>query len=215
MPKEDAMAESTVVLKQRDNRGFNLQIKLVDGRELQVLTNNKKAEKSYSIDILSLQDKSKRTLFIAWKWLMASIGWLLIMLLALKFLPLFLQENRNLYLALVLVIGLTGSLYSFILFLIRTELQQIFYSRNGHVPIIILKVGKPSKQKFTYFINAVEARVKKFRKHMNLDEEKQLTGEMKMLRRLSDDGIISKVNYEKAKAKLFSGFDSNFINRDA
>ena len=29
-----------------------------------------------------------------------------------------------------------------------------------------------------------------------------------MLRRLSDDGVISKKDYENAKGKLFSGFDS-------
>lgn len=48
---------------------------------------------------------------------------------------------------------------------------------------------------------------------MDVAEDKQLTGEMKMLRRLSDDGIISKKDYEKAKTKLFSGFDSNFVSR--
>lgn len=48
---------------------------------------------------------------------------------------------------------------------------------------------------------------------MNVPEDRQLTGEMKMLRRLSDDNVISKADYEKAKAKLFTGFDSNFIKR--
>ena len=49
---------------------------------------------------------------------------------------------------------------------------------------------------------------------MNVPEDKQLTGEMKMLRRLSEEGVVSKADYEKAKAKLFSGFDSNFVNRN-
>ena len=43
---------------------------------------------------------------------------------------------------------------------------------------------------------------------MEIAEDKQLTGEIKMLRRLSDENIISKKAYESAKSKLFSGFDS-------
>ena len=61
------------------------------------------------------------------------------------------------------------------------------------------------------FITAIEKRIKKFRSHMDVSDEKQLTGEMKMLRRLSDAGVISKKDYEKAKAKLFSGFDSSSV----
>ena len=48
---------------------------------------------------------------------------------------------------------------------------------------------------------------------MDIDDEKQLTGEMKMLRRLSDQGVISKKDYENAKTKLFSGFDSTEVKR--
>ena len=209
------MAENEVVLKQRDTRGFNVQIKLVDGRELQVLSKGKNTEQAYSIDILSLKDKSERVLSIAWKWLFASICFTLVMLLALKYLPLYLESNRDLYLSSILVIGMIGSLFCFIKFLARTQRKQVFHSRNAHVPLIVLKVGKPSKKRFSYFIKTIEQRIKKFRKHMNLEEDKQLTGEMKMLRRLCDDGVISKANYETAKAKIFSGFDSNFVNRDS
>ena len=74
------MAENDLVLKQRNELGFDLQVKLIDGRELQVSTNGKKKKESYSIDILSLKDKSKKTLSIAWKWLISSIGFFLVML---------------------------------------------------------------------------------------------------------------------------------------
>ena len=81
------------------------------------------------------------------------------------------------------------------------------------MPIVILCVGKPSKKSFSSFIEKIEKRIKKFREHMALDTEKQLTGEMKMLRRLSEDGVISTRAYEDAKAKLFSGFDSSVVKR--
>lgn len=212
--KEDVMAENEVILRQRNSLGFDIQIKLLDGRELQVVSKGKKAKQTYSVDILSLQDKSKKMFFIAWKWLFAGVSFFLFTLLMLKVLPPYLSGNKNLYLGIILFAGILGGVLCFFQFWKHTSKKQIFYSRNAHIPIIELKVGKPSKEKFSAFINALEQRIKKFRAHMDLAEDKQLVGEMKMLRRLSDDGVISKKNYEAAKTKLFSGFDSQVINRD-
>ena len=205
------MAENEYVLKQRNVSGQNIQIKLVDGRELQIFSKGKKSEKSYSVDILSLQDESKKIILIAWKWLLYSIGFFLIMLLLLKILPGFLDADKNLYLGIVLAIGVIGSVASFTLFWKKTSKKQIFYSRNANVPIVILGAGNPSKKLLSDFVSNVEKRIKKFRSHMDIDDEKQLTGEMKMLRRLCDQGVISKKDYEKAKTKLFSGYDSTVV----
>jgi len=208
------MAENELVLKQRNKSGINVQIKLVGGRELQVFNKSKNAEQVYSIDVLSLQDKSKKILFIAWKWIIASFGFFLVMLLLLKIAPNYLDSNKNLFLGIILLVGTASSIFCFTRFWKNTSTKQIFYSRNAHVPIIILNAGNPSKETFSSFIDAVEKRIKKFRKHMNVSEDKQLTGEMKMLRRLCDNGIITKKSYEGAKAKLFSGFESNFTSRE-
>ena len=207
------MAENEHILKQRNVSGCNIQIKLVDGRELQVFSKGKKSEKSYSVDILSLQDESKKVVLIAWKWLLYSLGFFLLTLLLLKVLPDVLNTDKNLYLGIVLTIGMIGSLISLILFFKKTSKKQIFYSRNANVPIVILGAGNPSKKSLSVFVSGIEKRIKKFRSHMELDSEKQLTGEMKMLRRLSDEGVISKKDYENAKSKLFTGFDSSLIKR--
>ncbi|MCW8899776.1 MAG: hypothetical protein OQK95_03815 [Gammaproteobacteria bacterium] len=207
------MAGKEIVFKQRNALGLDILVKLIDGRELQVSNIGKKTNQTYSVDILSLQDKSKKIFSIAWKWLAASMSFLLVMLLLFKFLPTYLTEHKNLYLGVILLVGLLGSIYSFIQFWKNTSQKQVFYSRKAHVPIIILYAGKPSKKAFSLFIDSIEKRIKKFRNHMDIDDEKQLTGEMKMLRRLSDDGVISKKAYEKAKAKLFTGFDSSLVKR--
>lgn len=207
------MAENELVLKQRNSLGVDIHIKLVDGRELQVANKGKKTNLVYSVDILSLQDKSKKIFCIAWKWLISSISFLLLMLLLMKVLPAYLGDNKNLYLGVILLVGVLGGIFCFFQFWKYTSKKQIFYSRNAHVPIIILSAGKPSKKNFSYFIKRLEKRIKEFRNHMDVAEDKQLTGEVKMLRRLSDEGVISNHDYEKAKAKLFSGFDSNFVNR--
>ena len=142
------MAEKNVSLKQRNSLGFELQIKLVDGRELQVATKENKTKRSYSVDILSLQDKSKKVVFIAWKWLIMSLSFFIFTLLILKILPSYLNDNKNLYLGVILLAGILGGVLAFIQFWKRTSKKQIFYSRNAHVPIIELVVGKPTKNNF-------------------------------------------------------------------
>ena len=202
------MVENELILNQRGSLGFDTQIKLISGRELQVVSKRKKAEQRYSIDILSLQEKSKVVTLIAWKWLFSCATFFVFMLLMLKFLPSYLSENKNLYLGVILLVGILGCILSIIKFWKNTSRKVTFYSKNAHVPILKLDLGKPSKEVFSTFISALEKRIHQFQSHMELPDDKQLIGEMKMLRRLSDDSVISKKDYEMAKAKLFSGFDN-------
>lgn len=203
------MAGKEISLTQKDIDGTNVQIKLIEGRELQVVRSGKKLKHHYSIDILSLKDASKKTLSIAWKWLFFTIFILILTMLMVKILPQYIPEtsgkNNNVP-NIILMSGLLVTLFCFYKFLKLTGRKQILYSRNANIPIIALVVGKPSKKIFTDFMISLEIRIKQFRKHMNVPMDKQLTGEMKMLRRLADEGIIKKSQYEKAKSKLFSGF---------
>ena len=110
------MAENELVLKQRNSLGVDIQIKLVDGRELQVANKGKNTNLVYSVDILSLQDKSKKIFCIAWKWLISSISFLLLMLLLMKVLPAYLGDNKNLYLGVILLVGVLGGIFCFFQF---------------------------------------------------------------------------------------------------
>ena len=123
------MAENEVSLKQQDSQGIELHLKLVNGRELLVASKSKKVKQVYSVDIISLQDKSKKICCISWKWLFASISFFVLMLVLLKFLPVYLAENKNMYLAAVLLIGVLGVITSLSRFLKQTTYKQIFYSR--------------------------------------------------------------------------------------
>ena len=202
------MAENEVSLKQRGPQGIDIHIKLVNGRELLVASKNKKVKQVYSVDIISLQDKSKKILCVPWKWLIASISFFVLMLVLLKFLPVYLTGNKNIYLAVVLLIGVLGVMTCLRQFFKKTSNKQIFSSRKALVPIVILSVNKPNKKIFSSFVKEVEKYIEIAQEKHKICEEKQLAGEMKMLRRLSDETIISKKAYESAKNKLFSGFDS-------
>ncbi len=202
------MADEMPLIKQSGASGMEIQVRLFDGRELQYAARSGKSKQSYSIDILSLQDKSKNVYMIAWNWLAIAAATFLLMLGLLVILPPVLGENKNLVLGLILLVGTVVSIFSLIRFFKNTSRRCIFYTRKAAVPVISLYANKPSAKALQAFVDKVEQRIKKIRSHLNIDEDKQLTGEMKMLRRLSDSGVISKKDYEAARAVLLSGFGS-------
>ena len=50
----------------------------------------------------------------------------------------------------------------------------------------------------------IDAYLQKTRSEWNLKPEQQIAGEIRMLRRLATEGVISQKIYEEAKDKLFS-----------
>lgn len=208
------MAENEFSLKQRSPSGLDIDLNLLNGRELQIKTKGKKQNQVYSVDILSLHNESKNILFIAWKWLAISVSFFVSMLLLLKFLPPYLDVNKNMYLAIIMIVGILGGITCLVQFFKKSSNKQIFSSRNANVPIIVLSVNKPNKNNFLSFINTIEKHIINIQENNKLTEEKQLSGEMKMLRRLSAQAIISKNTYESAKNRLFNNFDSQVVNRN-
>lgn len=159
------MADSEFSLKQRNRLGIDVHFNLMNGRELQVVSEGKKLKQSYSVDIISLQDKSKKTLIIAWKWLAIGISFFAVMMLLLKLLPPYLDINKNIYLGSVIFVGILGCLTSLRQFLKKTSIKVVFSSRNALVPIITLSVNKPNKKSFSSFINTVELHIDKNQKN--------------------------------------------------
>ena len=208
------MSSTELVLQQVTSDDFVVNVQFVNEREIRVIRKNKRGrqkEQAYMIDALSLGEGSKRMMRWGWKWFVTAVVFMLITLLSLKFLPPLLGENKNLSLGLILFAGIFGVIGSLVMFWKKTSRRQVFHTLNGKVPIIELHVGRPSKKEFNEFVKAFETMIEDIRSKFQVDEDKLLTGEMRMLRRLSEEGIISSEQYEKAKKKLFSGFDNSAV----
>ena len=67
-----------------------------------------------------------------------------------------------------------------------------------------MAVGKPTKKEFDIFVKAIDNGIRTHREEMNVEPNKQLTGEIKTLRRLNEIGIISEPDYENSKSVLLS-----------
>ena len=195
---------STVTLVQNRVWRKNNRLTFVDNRTLRVDQENNNKTSSYRIDIIALRTKHHRNLSLSWPWLLASL--FLICLLFAEMQWQFIFPAGSLLATLgYIAIGVLA-LICFGLFLKFSHIKHVFRSRHAKVPLIEIWAGTPSRKAVNNFLKLMVERIEKAHNHMNLSEEQQLTGEIKMLRRLVDEKVLPQSIYEKAKEKLFKKF---------
>jgi hypothetical protein len=198
------MADDLIEIHQKWAPGFGVKIKLHKGRELHVEKKAKPHRTKYIIDLLALEDASKQKTVLGWKWFVAGIAAILLMIACLNFLPM-LNESM-LYLSAAYIVGLGSAAGCFFKAYKSTSRKQFFHSRNANVPLVELAINNPSKKIFNDFISKVEEHILSSRDGLKISMNNQLAGEMKMLRRLSEEGIVSTSVYKKAKAGLLKQY---------
>lgn len=198
------MANGLIEIHQKWAPGFGVKIKLLKGRELHVEKKAKPHRTKYIIDLLALEDASKQKIVLGWQWFVAGIITIVLMVGCLNYLPI-LNESM-LYLAATYIVGLGSGAGCFYKAYKSTSRKQFFHSRNANVPLIELAINNPSKKIFNDFISKVEEHILSSREGLNISMNNQLAGEMKMLRRLSEEGVVSASIYKKAKAGLLKQY---------
>jgi hypothetical protein len=68
--------------------------------------------------------------------------------------------------------------------------------------------NQPTRDEVNRFAEALEARIENLTEKHNLEVSTQLAGEMRMLRRLHQEGHLRRADYEAAKQTLLSRSDS-------
>ncbi len=196
------MAEDVFQILQDNVGGVNQQIQLVNGHELRIQRNGIRKEINYRINSLVLNDKSHWRLRFPWGWLLVAVICIAAALPGslIELLP------RKIYMGTAYFICLLVIGYSLYRIVTRTALVKIFYTLHAHYPLIEIGRDNPNREEFTTFINHLEESIKSYKQQHKLPEDKQLAGEIRTLRRLKNEKIISKNDYESAKEKLFKLF---------
>lgn len=199
--------ELTVELEQVGPLGKKRQVQLLDNRELRIIEEQKRSSKEYSVDLLALDKRHRHKFYLSWPWLLAGLIILLLTWIAGSLIPQYAPDYATLLLILVVVTGgllIAGCLY---MFWIHSSRRQYFLSRHARIPLLELEFGKPSVKEFKHFIGYLEQRINALQEHFQLSSEQQLSGEMRMLRRLADKKVLGESDYQKAKSKLLKRFE--------
>lgn len=196
------MPKRVVEITQEDVNNCDVKISLVDGQELRFERKGILSKQESRINILVLKDKGKRKVTFGWKW------FYILLVVCLLLLPksLYLLFIPGSYLELAFYGGLMVCMYCLFMIWETTTFRQVFCARNTNIPVFEMAIGKPTKKIFSRFVNELEESIQNYRKQADVPGYKQIKGEIKTLRRLSEQGVVSTQDYERAKKSLLKQF---------
>lgn len=195
--------QQVITLQQKDRFGREYEFALHEGRELAISCKDKRVKLSYNIDLVALSPDTRRRFVWGWKWLIATIITIVLLGLLLLIVPYLVEQQSDAIRGVLFLSGLILVVSFLLLFFKHTYRQLSFYSRHAHIPLVNMFMGKPDKTRHKKFVQYLQQRINKLQEHLDLDIDKQLAGEMKMLRRLTEQGAITEQQYNQAKDKLF------------
>ncbi len=203
------MDEQSLELTQQGILQEERRFQLKNNRELRVARKNSGKEREYAVSLLALAQPGQRALRLNWKLLLAAILTLLVMFVLLQQQALHLVRLGDYALHVALVMSLLAMV--FLLLCVRTfSYDYVFYSQHAHVPLVELMVAKPSRQAYRSFINRLESRIRELQDHMALPLDKQLAGELRTIRRLTEEGVLDAKYYPDVKDQLLKLIDQDY-----
>jgi len=166
---------------------------------LNFVEKKKAKEKKFRIDLAWLSSEPEHKKIIVWKWLYGTLA-----AGALTGLFIFLSITQAIklkYCIIACILTLTTALICYLIFLYLMRDEYIFKSYFGNAKLFLIENKRPDQQKFDgYFINlqqTIEVT------QTNIPVADRLLGELKMCRRLKDEGIIDDKSYTDARTAIF------------
>lgn len=189
-------------LTQRGMFSGERRFELKDGRYLFIDEKGLKRNKSYQLDLVALEPKSKFHLSVKWTWLVAAAGVMLLHYLLLQVLPRFFQIQLDDY-AFALTLGLGSLAFLFlILFAATSSLERVFVASNTNFPLVRLLLRKPDAKAYHAFLSKLENSIQAASDKVQLDHQQLVAGELRMMRRLTKHNVLSEKQYEHIKSRL-------------
>lgn len=189
---------------------YSYQLGPVEAVKLEVLNNRYgriharrwHTSQSYALELATLNPQPNRLTRIAYPWLAAAIGSLLGTLAFLLYL-LFGPHRVELTTAasgLAILIALT--LLFTTLFFIHSSRRLIFTTRFSQLPLLSVPLPWRRQQSAADFAAKIGLLASENRQRLDYTDEEMRAGEMRMLRRLAEEGAIEAVLYTEAKKVL-------------
>ncbi len=169
----------------------------------QSIRNKHQKKLKYRIDLAYLDPIPVREHHTAWKWVFGAIGLALLAGLMIWAGWFSNSLSPSVYYLTATVTVVTATLICLLLFAHKSYDKIVFNSQHGNVQLIELLNKYPDNESFRVFIGKLILRIKSAKKNKHLSPSKFLAGELKELRRLRDEAVISAEIYETAKVEIF------------
>jgi hypothetical protein len=156
-------------------------------------------EKKFRVNLAWLASEPEHNKVIVWKWLYWAFA-----AGAVAGLSLYLgisETVKPLYCLLAGTIAVTISLISSLIFVYLLRDEFIFKSRFGDAKLFLIENKKPSQGQFDQYFIILQQAIDRAR--ANIPVSDRLVGELKMCRRLRDEGIIDDEAYTSTRTAIF------------
>ena len=155
--------------------------------------------KEFRVNLACLTSEPEHYKVIVWKWLYRALG-----AGALAILSLYLGISETVkaeYCLLAVIITITAALICSLIFIYLMRNEFIFKSRYGDAKLFLIENKKPSQQEFDRYFITLQQAIDIAQTQMPVSD--RLVGELKMCRRLRDEGIINDESYTIARTAIF------------
>ena len=156
-------------------------------------------EKKFRVSLAWLSSEPEHNKIIVWKWLYWAFG-----TGALAGLSLYLGISETVkpeYCLLAGIITVTAAFICGLIFIYLMRDEFIFKSRYGNAKLFLIENKKPSQQEFDLYFIKLQQAIDTAQTQMSFTD--RLVGELKMCRRLRDEGIINDETYTIARTAIF------------
>jgi len=192
------------IVQSNKMRGIYRKITVFDGSYCQQSIKIKHQKKlNFRVDLAFLYPLPIRAHHIPWKWAFCASG--LTVLFAAMYWVGWLSGwfvPTIYYLTATIAVVSVGAI-SLLMLAHNSYDKVVFRSQHGSVNLVELLYKYPDKKSFKKFIGQFILKIKSAKKNKGLSPSKFLSGELKELRRLKDESVISAAVYEAAKVEIF------------
>lgn len=159
-------------------------------------------DKSYHINLSMLEPWPIHHRRIAWRWLIAFVYFLFTTGVFFAYQYRHPDVTSSATLLLFIIVFFLLSLVSLLFLLYQSPNVTEFRSRYGGCPVISLMQNKPDQESFSRFSKEIKARVLAASQNVTFDKKQMLSFELKELRRLMENKVLSEHDYNLAKNRV-------------
>jgi len=194
---------NTIELTQRGIFKGERQFEIRDNRYISVSLNSHKGKTQYLVDLVGVSPVTHARLSLAWNWFSATLISLFLLLIVLFLLPEQLEKQASgITFPLAIIIAFFTLLFS-VMSIAYSRIERVFCTTYGNFPVVKLLSAKPDRKSYNQFVHQVKETIEQLNQTVDLNDQKRIAGEIKMLRRLIKHNVLKEPEYEKLKSKLF------------
>lgn len=197
----DAKKLGNKLLQRNTLKGTVRQLQFyADSHLLLSITKKKNADaEKFRVNLDCLSSEPIHQKIIVWKWLVAA-------LLAAALTGLFIffaidETIQPIYSIVASTITLTAALIFTLIFIYQMRNEYIFTGQFGGASLFLIENKKPDQEKFDNFFIMLQQAIDRSKTKTSVCD--RLIGELKMCRRLRDEGIIDDQAYTMARTRIF------------